>query len=79
MTGKDIRLPMVAIVQFRGDKLCKEHLYWDQASLLSQVGILDKEKLPITGAEAAERVLDQELPLNTLRANAWWKSSEGKT
>jgi carboxymethylenebutenolidase len=77
-TGKEIRLPMVAIVQFRGDKLCKEHLYWDQASLLSQVGILDKEQLPITGAEAADRVLDQELPLNTLRADVWWKRSEGK-
>jgi carboxymethylenebutenolidase len=78
-TGRDIRLPMVAIVQFRGDKLCTEHLYWDQASLLSQVGLLDKAKLPITGAEAADRVLDQELPLNTLRADVWWKSSEGKT
>jgi len=78
-TFKEIRLPLVAIVQFRGDKLASEHLYWDQASLLAQVGILDKEKLPITGAEAAERVLDHELPLNTLRADAWWKSSEGKS
>ncbi|HVN26850.1 MAG TPA: dienelactone hydrolase family protein [Candidatus Binataceae bacterium] len=77
-TGKEVRLPLVAIVQFRGDKLCAEHLYWDQASLLAQVGILDKEKLPITGAEAADCVLDHELPLNTLRAEAWWKSSEGK-
>lgn len=78
-TGKEIRLPMVAIVQFRGDKLYAEHLYWDQASLLSQVGILDKEKLPITGAEAADRVLDQELPLNTLRPELWWRTSEGKS
>jgi carboxymethylenebutenolidase len=77
-TGKYIRLPMVAIVQFRGDKLCTEHLYWDQASLLAQVGLLDSETLPVTGAEAADRVLDEELPLNTLRAQQWWKSSEGK-
>ena len=71
-------LPVGAIVQFRGDKLCAEHLYWDQASLLSQVGLLDKEKLPVTGGEAADRILDHELPLNTLRAYVWWKSSEGK-
>ena len=35
-TGKEVRIPMVAIVQFRGDKLYKEHLYWDQASVLAQ-------------------------------------------
>jgi len=77
-TGKEVRIPMVAIVQFRGDKLCKEHLYWDQASVLAQLGILDPSQLPITGAEAADKVLDEELPLNTLRADVWWKMSEGK-
>ncbi len=78
-TGKEVRIAMVAIVQFRGDKLCKEHLYWDQASVLAQLGILDASGLPITGAEAADKVLDEELPLNTLRADAWWKKSEGKS
>ena len=78
-TGREVRLPMVAIVQFRGDKLHKEHLYWDQASLLAQLGILDADKLPITGAEAADRVLDEDAPLNTLRAEIWWKKSEGKS
>lgn len=77
-TGKEVRIPMVAIVQFRGDKLCKEHLYWDEASVLAQLGILDPSQLPITGAEAADKVLDEELPLNTLRADVWWKKSEGK-
>ncbi len=77
-TGKELRFPMVAIVQFRGNKLYKEHLYWDQASVLAQLGLIDKEKLPVTGAEAADRVLDPELPLNTLRAGVWWKKSEGK-
>ena len=76
-TGKEVRIPMVAIVQFRGDKLCKEHLYWDQASVLAQLGILDSSRLPITGAEAADKVLDEELRLNTLRADVWWKKSEG--
>jgi len=78
-TGKYVRIPMVAIVQFRGNKLCKEHLYWDQASVLVQLGLLNSGELPVTGAEAADRVLDEELPLNTLRADLWWKKSEGKS
>jgi carboxymethylenebutenolidase len=78
-TGKDVRIPMVAIVQFRGNKLCKEHLYWDQASVLAQLGLLNSDELPVTGAEAADKVLDERLPLNTLRADQWWKKSEGKS
>jgi carboxymethylenebutenolidase len=77
-TGKEVRIPMVAIVQFRGNKLCSEHLYWDQASVLVQLGLLDPAQLPVTGAEAADRVIDEELPLNTLRAEYWWKKSEGR-
>jgi carboxymethylenebutenolidase len=77
-TGKPVRIPMVAIVQFRGDKLCSEHLYWDQASVLVQLGLLNPKELPVTGAEAAEKVLDEELPLNTLRADQWWTRSEGR-
>jgi carboxymethylenebutenolidase len=77
-TGKDVRIPMVAIVQFRGNKLYTEHLYWDQASVLVQLGLINPEELPVTGAEAADKVLDEELPLNTLRADLWWKKTEGK-
>jgi carboxymethylenebutenolidase len=75
-TGKEVRIPMVAIVQFRGNKLCSEHLYWDQASVLVQLGLLDPGQLPVTGTEAADRVIDEELPLNTLRAEQWWRKSE---
>ncbi len=78
-TGKYVRIPMVAIVQFRGNKLCKEHLYWDQASVLVQLGLLNSSEFPVTGAEAADRVLNEELPLNTLRADRWWKKTEGKS
>jgi carboxymethylenebutenolidase len=74
-TGKYVRIPMVAIVQFRGNKLCSEHLYWDQASVLVQLGLISPSELPVTGAEAADKVLDEELPLNTLRAEQWWKKS----
>jgi len=38
-TGKDVEIPLVAIVCFRGDKLYNEHIYWDQASVLVQIGV----------------------------------------
>ena len=47
-------------------KIAYEHIYWDQASLLVQIGLLDKSKLPVTGAEQAARLLDPSLPSNTL-------------
>ena len=37
-TGRSIALPTVAIVSFEGDLIVSEHIYWDQASLLAQVG-----------------------------------------
>ena len=43
-----------------------ERIYWDQASLLVQIGLLDKGTLPVTGAEQAARLLDPDLPSNAL-------------
>jgi carboxymethylenebutenolidase len=40
-TGRAVQIPTVAIVRFEGDKLVHEHIYWDQASVLVQVGLLD--------------------------------------
>jgi carboxymethylenebutenolidase len=65
-TGRIVEIPMVAIVQFQDDKLVHEHIYWDQASVLVQLGLLDPEGLPIAGAETARKVLDVSLPSNTL-------------
>ena len=39
----------MAIVNFRGDKLYHEHIYWDQASVLVQIGKLDEKGLPVAG------------------------------
>jgi carboxymethylenebutenolidase len=64
-TGKRVELPFVVIVQFQGDKVAHEHLYWDQASLLVQVGLLDRT-LPVRGAETAAQVLDPTQPMNEL-------------
>jgi carboxymethylenebutenolidase len=56
-TGKRVEVPLVAIVKFRGDKLAHEHIYWDQASVLVQLGLLDRANLPVTGIESARKLL----------------------
>ncbi len=58
-TGRRVEIALVAIVQFRDGKLVHEHIYWDQASVLVQVGLLDPAGLPIAGAETAHKVLDK--------------------
>jgi carboxymethylenebutenolidase len=64
-SGKRVELPLVVIVQFEGDKLAHEHLYWDQASVRVQVGLLDRS-LPVRGGETAAQVLNQTHPMNEL-------------
>jgi carboxymethylenebutenolidase len=64
-SGKRVELPFVVIVQFEGDKLAHEHLYWDQASVLVQVGLLDRT-LPVRGGEIAAQVLNPTQPMNEL-------------
>ena len=70
-TGKRVEVPLVAIVRFRDGKLAHEHIYWDQASVLVQLGLLDRGKLPVTGVESARKASDKTLPSNALieRAN----------
>lgn len=46
---------MVAIVRFRDGKLAHEHIYWDQASVLKQIGLLTDPALPVFGAESARK------------------------
>jgi len=65
-TGKRVEVPLVAIVRFRDGKLAHEHIYWDQASVLVQIGLLDSDKLPVVGVETAKKVLDPSLPANEL-------------
>ena len=77
-TGKHVEIPLVAIVHFRGNKLAHEHIYWDQASVLVQLGLLDSAKLPVMGVETANKVLDNNVPSNALieRADGWRNSRE---
>jgi carboxymethylenebutenolidase len=61
-TGKAVEMAVAVIVGFTGDKISHEHIYWDQASVLVQVGLLDPTGLPVTGAESARKVLNPKLP-----------------
>src|SRR5262245_27064040 len=57
-TGRKVEVPLVVIVHFREGKLAHEHIYWDQASVLAQIGQLDARSLPVAGVESARKVLD---------------------
>jgi carboxymethylenebutenolidase len=74
-TGRSVEIPVVAVAQFRDGKLASEHIYWDQASVLVQIGKLDPAGLPIAGVEIARKVLDRACsPLRittTIRTNSW--------
>jgi len=80
-TNKMVEVAAVSVVCIRGGKLYHEHIYWDQASVLVQIGLLDPmlipeafkgsvTRLPVVGRESARKVLDEESePSNELIAN----------
>jgi len=65
-TGKRVEVALVAIIGFREGKVSHEHIYWDQASVLVQLGLLDASRLPVAGRESAAKVRDASLPSNQL-------------
>lgn len=75
-TGRRVEVPLVAIVRFVGDKVAHEHIYWDQASVLVQIGRLDPTGLPVAGIETARKVIDKTKPSNALMAR--WATSDEK-
>lgn len=74
-TGRKVEIPLVAIVRFQNGQIVHEHIYWDQASVLVQIGKLDPNSLPVAGVETARKVVDTKRPNNTLMRR--WSSSEG--
>ena len=68
-TGKHVKVALVVIVHFRDGKLAHEHIYWDQASVLAQLGLIDATKLPVAGVESAEKVLNPRLKSNALMSD----------
>lgn len=65
-THRKVEIPMVVVVQFEGNKIASERIYWDQASVLVQVGLIDRSNLPVTGVEQARKFEDPALPANEL-------------
>ena len=65
-THRKVEVPMVVVVQFQGDKIACERIYWDQASVLVQLGLLDPAALPVAGVEAARKFENPGLPSNEL-------------
>ena len=55
-TNRYVEVALVAIVRFRDGKLAHEHIYWDQASVLKQIGLLTGPGLPVFGVESAHKV-----------------------
>ena len=53
-TGRRVVVPLVAVVGMRDGLIDSEHIYWDQASVLVQVGLLDPTGLPVTGAKQVD-------------------------
>jgi carboxymethylenebutenolidase len=68
-----VEVPLVAIVRFVEGQVAHEHIYWDQASVLVQVGLLDPAGLPVAGVATARKLLDETLPSNELMSR--WASS----
>ena len=74
-TGKYVEMPVVAIINFRGDKLYHEHIYWDQASVLVQIGLLDPTGLPVGGQDVGRKMLDA-TKVESNRLMARWAESK---
>ena len=57
-TGRYVEIPHVVVMKFKNNKISHEHIYWDQASVLVQIGLLNPEKIPITGIEQSKKLVD---------------------
>jgi carboxymethylenebutenolidase len=61
-TGKPVEMAVAVIVGFKDGMISHEHIYWDQASVLVQIGLLDPKGLPVSGAASARKILNPRLP-----------------
>ncbi len=69
-TGRRISIMVVVVVGFEDGKVHHEHIYWDQASVLIQAGLLDPAGLPVVGSDQAEALVDQSRPKNEVITGA---------
>ena len=61
-TGKKVEMAVAVFAKFEGGKIAHEHIYWDQASVLAQLGLINPKGLPIAGADGARKILNPNLP-----------------
>jgi carboxymethylenebutenolidase len=61
-TGKPVEIAVAVVVGFKDGKISHEHIFWDQASVLLQIGLIDPKGLPVVGAESTRKLLDPKLP-----------------
>ncbi len=61
-TGKHVETVFVVIVGIEDDKVSYEHIMWDQANVLVQIGLLDPKGLPVTGAGAVAKLRNPSTP-----------------
>lgn len=62
-TGRRLAVPHVGVICFEGEKISSEHIYWDHATVLAQLGLLGKD-LPVIGAAQGDRLIDANAPVN---------------
>ena len=55
-TNRKVEVGFVVVVGFENEKISHEHIYWDQATVLVQIGLLDPRGLPVVGSEGAKRL-----------------------
>ena len=65
-TGRRVEVAVCTVVKMEENRVAHEHVYWDQASVLAQLGLLDGEALPVVGADGARKILDRSVPVNRL-------------
>ena len=65
-TGKPVEMAVAVVVGFKDGKISHEHIYWDQAGVLVQIGLLDPKGLPVSGAESARKVANPSLPARAM-------------
>ncbi|KKB64709.1 hypothetical protein WM40_04810 [Robbsia andropogonis] len=65
-THRYIEIPLVCVATFRGEKIHRLQTYWDQASVLVQIGRMTADAQPVAGIECARKIVNEDLPSNEL-------------
>lgn len=75
-TGKTVEVALVSVVCIRGGKLSHEHVYWDQASVLMQIGLLDPKLVP-KGFQTTDKGREKEVDrLPVVGPEGTWKVAD---